>query len=251
MCLVRGIFSRPPFQGYSHFSNAELSIVQHDFAWQSAPPSLTCELLLVRHGATIYNQADPPVLQGRGINSELSEQGIAQAKATSDFLQAVKLDAIYTSRLTRARQTAELLRGPRSIEVLSFAEIEEIHVGELEGRKRTDYREHYPDHFRRFEEDPEGCGYPSGECYGDVAARAMPLLRKWLAEHLGQRILVVSHGMAIRIMLASLMGMPLRFARKMHQANCCLNTIRGRGDLVEVLTINSTSHLMGKAPIVE
>jgi broad specificity phosphatase PhoE len=208
-------------------------------------------MLLIRHGATTYNQADPPVLQGRGLDSELSPQGIAQAQATGDFLRDVKLDAIYTSRLKRAHQTAELLRSGRPIEILPFSEIEEIHVGELEGRKRTDYRDHYPDHFRRFEEDPEACGYPSGECYNDVATRAVPLIRKWLTEHGGQRVLVVSHGMAIRIMLASLLDLPLRVARKLHQANCCLNAIRARGDQIEVLTINSTSHLLGKAPIVE
>jgi broad specificity phosphatase PhoE len=225
--------------------------MQHDLSWQGAPKPDTCEMLLVRHGATLYNEADPPVLQGRGLNSELSPQGVAQAHATSAFLRDVKLDAIYTSRLTRARQTADLVRGDRSIEPISFAEIEEIHVGELEGRKRTDYRDHYPEHFQRFEEDPECCGYPAGECYADVAARAMPVMRKWLAEHAGQRVLVVSHGMAIRIMLASLIGLPLRFARKLHQANCCINAIRARGEQVEVLTINSTSHLFGKAPIVE
>lgn len=225
--------------------------MQHDLSWRGAPKPDTCEMLLVRHGATIYNEADPPVLQGRGINSELSAQGIAQARATGEFLKAIPLDAIYSSKLLRAHQTAEILRGERAIAVLPFAEIEEIHVGELEGRKRTDYREHYPEYFQRFEEDPEGCGYPSGECYRDVAERAMPLLRQWLGEHAGERILVVSHGMAIRIMLASLMGMPLRFARKLHQANCCLNAIRARGEQVEVLTINSTSHLLGKAPIVE
>lgn len=208
-------------------------------------------MLLIRHGATTYNQADPPVLQGRGIDSDLSPEGVAQAQATAEFLRGVQVDAIYTSCLSRARQTAAWLRGDRPIEIQAFAEIEEIHVGLLEGRKRTDYRDCFPDYFRRFEEDPENCGYPSGESYADVAARAMPLLRRWLVEHAGQRVLVVSHGMAIRIMLASLMGLPLRYARKMHQANCCLNTVRCRGDQIEVLTINSTSHLIGKAPVVE
>jgi broad specificity phosphatase PhoE len=225
--------------------------MQHDLTWRTAPRPDTCELLLVRHGATLYNEADPPVLQGRGIDSELSAQGMAQARATAEFLQAISLDAIYSSRLKRAHQTAAILCGQRDMEVLPFAEIEEIHVGELEGRKRTDYLEHYPEYHQKFEADPENCGYPAGECYRDVAERAMPLLRQWLGEHLGERILVVSHGMAIRIMLASLMEMPLRFARKLHQANCCINAIRAQGQRIEVLTINSTSHLLGKAPIVE
>lgn len=225
--------------------------MQHDLSWHSVPNQNTCEMILVRHGATIYNEADPPVLQGRGLHSELSAQGIAQAQATGEFLRTFPIDTIYTSRLLRAKQTAEFLRGDRANDILAFSEIEEIDVGELEGRKRTDYREHYPEHFHRFEADPENCGYPSGECYADVAARAMPRLRQWLREHAGQRILVVSHGMAIRIMLTSLMGMPLRFARKLHQANCCINAIRARGEQIEVLTINSTSHLLGKAPIIE
>ena len=100
------------------------------------------ELLLVRHGETDWNRdrrfqghADPP----------LNETGRAQARALADELAGEVIDAVYTSDLARARETAEILAARLGAEVVPLRELREIDVGEWQGLTWTEIEERYPD----------------------------------------------------------------------------------------------------------
>ena len=73
--------------------------------WHS-PEAETTQLFLVRHGATEANERRPYVLQGNGINFSLSETGRAQARSVGRFLSKFKVEAVYSSPLLRAVETA-------------------------------------------------------------------------------------------------------------------------------------------------
>ena len=79
-----------------------------------SPAPDACLLYLLRHGATDNNVANPPRLQGRLANPGLSVPGRKQVEHTADFLAARQIDAVYTSPLLRARETAAILAQPRS-----------------------------------------------------------------------------------------------------------------------------------------
>ena len=98
------------------------------------PKENTCMMYLIRHGATLNNVAVPPVLQGRGSDPELSDEGQEQARRAGEFLKEYPIDAFYSSPLTRAKQTAEAITKPHGLNIQELEEIIECDVGSWENR---------------------------------------------------------------------------------------------------------------------
>ena len=92
-----------------------------------SPAPHTCWCYLIRHAATDNNRARPPRLQGRRTDPGLSDEGHLQAKATGDYLAAGHMDAVYSSPLLHARQTAEALDAL----LHAYVEKREIKMGQI------------------------------------------------------------------------------------------------------------------------
>lgn len=206
-------------------------------------PDDTCLLYLVRHGATKNNLAQPPVLQGRGVNLGLSKDGLRQAQKTAEFFRTRPLEAAYSSNLLRSIETAQVIAAPHGLEVTQLEAITEVDVGQWEGRNWTDIAETYAEAYQRFLEDPGVHGYLGGETMTQVAERVTPALREVMANHLGQRVLVVAHNVVNRSFLAVLLGLPMSKARGVRQDNCAVNVIRYRKEEMELITLNAVFHL--------
>jgi broad specificity phosphatase PhoE len=207
------------------------------------PKSECCYLLLVRHGATANNVAQPPRLQGRRSDAELSEAGRQQSKLTADFLRPFALSAIYSSPLSRARQTAAEIAAPHGVPVTIVDGLTECDVGEWEGRSWIDIEREDPDRFRMFIADSAANPYAGGESLGEVRARIAPVFAALAEEHSGQAIAVVAHNVVNRVYLADLLGWPIAQARSIPQSNCGVNLIEHSSDAAKVLTINAALHL--------
>ena len=82
---------------------------------------------LTRHGQTVWNLDKR--LQGSG-NSELTDYGIEQTEQLKKRVDSIQLDVIYTSPLERAKKTANIIRGDRSIEIIEVDDFKEISFGE-------------------------------------------------------------------------------------------------------------------------
>ena len=203
-----------------------------------------CTLYLIRHGATDNNVAQPPVLQGCGIDGPLSEEGTQQAAAVSGLLSRIAVRAIYSSLLLRARQTAEAIARHHTAEVQTIAPLREVNVGDWEGRSWIDIARDDPSAYRAFQQNPDRFGYPGGESLTDVLQRVEPEFVKLLKRHQGDEIVVVGHNVVNRVFLAKLLHIPLRLARTIQQDNCGVNVIRQRGDDEPVVTtLNGAFHL--------
>ena len=98
----------------------------------SAAPD-TCWLYLVRHGATANNEARPPRLQGRRTDPALSDEGQEQSRETGRLLASQRIEAVYTSPLLRARQTARAIAEPHGLPVEVVDDLIEVDVGRWEG----------------------------------------------------------------------------------------------------------------------
>jgi broad specificity phosphatase PhoE len=206
-------------------------------------PDDVCLLYLVRHGATVNNLANPPVLQGRGVNLGLSAEGVRQAQKTAQFLRRRPLSSAYSSVLARAVETAEIIVAPHGLEVNQLEAITEVDVGLWEGRSWTEIAQTDAEAYRLFLEDAGAHGYLGGETLSQVEARVVPALRETMARHLGQRVLVVAHNVVNRAFLASLLQLPMSRARTLRQDNGCVNIIRYREGEMEVVTMNAVFHL--------
>ena len=213
------------------------------------PAPDTCWLYLVRHGATANNRADPPRLQGRRTDPPLSAEGREQARQTGQLLAGCTLDAVYSSPLLRARQTAEEIAGPQGVPVQVVDELIEVDVGVWEGRSWEEIEKTDPEAHQAFMTDATLHPYLGGENLDTVLARAGPAFQRLMESSRGRLIVVVAHNVVNRAYLAHLIGMPVARYRSIPQDNCGLTLLRYRGGRAKVVTINAVLHLCrGQGP---
>lgn len=147
------------------------------------------ELYLVRHGETDWNAARR--IQGR-TDIPLNDAGRAQARQAAELLARRRWDAVYSSPLSRAHETASIIAERLGIdEVTDVAELVERDYGDAEGMSFEQIEALYP----------EGVRVPGQETRAEVAARVVAALLALAERHPGERLLVVSHGGAIRSVL--------------------------------------------------
>ena len=146
-------------------------------------------IYLVRHGETDWNLAKR--IQG-STDIPLNDTGRAQAATTGQLLDRRSWDAIYSSPLGRARETAEIIARETGLDspVLVDALVERQY-GDAEGLDYRTIEERYP----------LGAPVPGREEREDVAARVLPAIMSIADEHPGESIIIVSHGGVIRTIL--------------------------------------------------
>lgn len=208
-----------------------------------APDPTVTRLFLVRHGSTEANEHRPFVLQGCEIDGPLTPTGHGQAAEMAEFLVDVEFSAIYASPMLRALQTAAHCAEPRGLRVVPVESLKECRVGRWQGLSWDQIRERDPVECERFLADPARQPHPNGESYQDLLSRVAPAIDGILASHSGQNVLVVAHNMVNRAYLAHLLGIDLRFARRIRQTNCCVNIIHRGSEFTDVVTVNSVWHL--------
>ncbi|MFL5952935.1 MAG: histidine phosphatase family protein [Gaiellaceae bacterium] len=141
-------------------------------------------ILLARHGETDWNRdgiwqgwADPP----------LNEAGRAQARELAEQLRHVAFDAVYSSDLRRAHETAELVAAPHRVPVIAEPGLREIDIGSWSGLTRAEIEARFPDGER-----------PDGETREQHAARVLAAVERIARDNPGGRILLVTHGGTMR-----------------------------------------------------
>lgn len=147
------------------------------------------ELYLVRHGETDWNAARR--IQG-STDIPLNDIGRSQAARTADLLAGRTFDAVLSSPLSRAAETADIIAARLGLaEPLRIPAMVERRYGAAEG---LDYRTIDTLY-------PPGTSVPGRESRGKVAARALRALLEIARDHVGQRLCVVTHGGVIRAVL--------------------------------------------------
>ena len=141
-------------------------------------------ILLARHGETDWNRegrwqgwADPP----------LNEQGRSQARELAEQLRSTPFDAVYSSDLARAYETAVIVAAPHGMPVIGDAGLREIDVGSWSGLTRAELQARFPDGDR-----------PDGETRDQHRERVHAAVERIARANLGRRILIVTHGGTMR-----------------------------------------------------
>jgi broad specificity phosphatase PhoE len=198
-------------------------------------------LAIVRHAETGQNRDG--IVQGRADNP-LSDLGLKQAEAVGDYLGGRELSAVYTSPLTRARQTAEAIGARRGLTATVVPDLVEMDIGEMEGLTGPEFRQRFPDFLRAWMS--EGAGtvpMPGGESLVEVQTRA------WAAiEHIGSRsdggtVAVVSHNFVVLSVLCRVLGLPLHHFRRMRHHVAGVSLVEWGGGQTRLLSFNDVCHL--------
>jgi glutamate-1-semialdehyde 2,1-aminomutase len=199
------------------------------------------EIIIIRHGETEWNKTGR--FQGHS-DVPLSAEGRAQAEALGRNLAVDHVDAIYASDLTRAMETAAPLAARFGLPVISDPQLRELNFGAWEGRNFNDVNAENPNAMKNFYTDPEQADIPESEPFPEFQRRIAGRVREIVAQERGKRIVIVSHGASIRILLADLLSMPIRSIWHLSQLNTAVNKIRFEDDGFAVVTLmNDTSHL--------
>ncbi|HVU09095.1 MAG TPA: histidine phosphatase family protein [Verrucomicrobiae bacterium] len=165
-------------------------------------------LLLIRH-AEVERRYQSAF--GGQIDMNLSERGHEQAKILADYLRGKKFDALYTSPMKRAQQTIapflKLKNGASRQKILPA--LREVHFGDWTGFNWEQVREKFGVHPYDWLDEIDLGRVPNGESGIEFRARVEPCLQKIIQKHRGEIVGIFCHGGVIRMMLSTLLGLPL------------------------------------------
>jgi probable phosphoglycerate mutase len=169
-------------------------------------------ILLARHGESDWNRAK----RWQGFaDRPLTDLGRRQAEELADRLEGTELDAIYSSDLQRARETAEAVARRRELEVRTTPDLREVDVGSWSGLTRAEAEARYPEAYARWLHGGEG--WEDGETYEQLQARVVRAMTLIAAAHDGGQVLVVAHGGTIRAIHASALGVDVHTYRRIQR----------------------------------
>jgi broad specificity phosphatase PhoE len=167
-------------------------------------------VLLARHGQSDWNASRR--WQGRA-DRPLTGRGREQARALAARLAHIELDAVYSSDLRRARETAEEVARVQGLGVIEVPDLAEVDVGSWSGLTREEAQERFPAGYHRWLNGEPG--WEDGETYEEMAERVLAAVLMIAAEHEGGRALVVSHGGPIRAIHAAALGLDVHSYRRL------------------------------------
>ncbi len=183
---------------------------------------MTTRLCIVRHGETAWNAEHR--VQGQ-LDVPLSATGQAQAAATAKVLSREKFDAVYSSDLSRARQTAQHTATLLSMNIVEDKDLRERHYGIFERLTYAEVKVRYPEDYARFDaRDPE-YAFRTGESLRDFYARSIAVISRIAGRHEGQNILVFTHGGVLDMLYRSIAGLAISAQRDFGIPNAGLNRI--------------------------
>ena len=123
------------------------------------------EIILARHGETAWNVAE--IFRGK-IDIELNETGMKQAELLAEYLSSIKIDAIYSSPLKRALQTAEAIAGHNKLKVNIAPGLTDFNFGKWQSLSHQEVKDKYKELYAEWFSRPERVKMPDGESLDDV-----------------------------------------------------------------------------------
>jgi probable phosphoglycerate mutase len=160
-------------------------------------------ILLARHGETVFN------VEGRWqgqSDSPLTERGVQQARELARALEAEPVAAVYSSDLERALNTAAEVAGLHRQEVRTDTRLREMNTGLWTGKNRDQIDVEFPGSLQAWRVRPAAAHMPQGETLEAAQTRALEFFNERMPGHLGQTIVVVTHGGVGQAILVNAMG---------------------------------------------
>jgi len=202
-------------------------------------------ILLIRHGETAWNAVRR--LQGH-IDIPLNEEGERQAQALGRALAADKLDAVVSSDLQRAMQTAQAVASHHAGTTLQTdAQLRERAYGVFEGMLYQDIQDEYPADFQLWQTRDIDAVMPHGERFAESFRqfydRAIGALRHVAATHAGQTVAVVAHGGVLECAYREARGIQLDSPRDFQVKNASINRFNYVGGKLVLTSWGEVAHL--------
>ena len=195
----------------------------------------------LRHGETAWNA------EGRVCGSTdipLSDAGRRQAQALAQRLQSTTIETLYSSPLSRALGTAQVVGEAIGREPIVDNRLVELNYGAWEGQTFEEIKRGDPALYQAWDADPGSLAPPQGETGAHVIARVTPFLVELAHRHQNGNVAVVCHKTVCRLLACHMKGMPLaEYRRLIPMENAALNIFETVDEDWRVVTLNDTAHL--------
>jgi len=163
-------------------------------------------IYLLRHGEVLH--AETRRFIGH-LDVPLSCRGERQCAAQADALQGVTLAAIFSSDLSRARRSAEIIAAPHGLIPVETPALREMSMGRWEGLTADEIRRREPEAFADWMARVGEFPFPEGESVPDLLERAWPAFASIASEFAGHAVAIVAHGGTNRALLCQALETPL------------------------------------------
>jgi probable phosphomutase (TIGR03848 family) len=203
-------------------------------------PRHTTVVCLVRHGTT---PTTGKVLPGRARGLHLADSGREEAARVAEHFRGRAVDAIYSSPLERARETAAPMAAVLGLGVVVERGLLECDYGEWTGGELTKLRR-LPE-WKTVQRYPSGWRFPGGESFAELQTRIHDTILDLCKRHEGQAIVAVSHADCIKAAVSLALGQPLDLFQRIVIGPCSQTVVAYGPEGPAVLTVNSYGPAIG------
>ena len=199
-------------------------------------------LFLVRHGRTGWNKEQ--IFRGTK-DVPLDAVGREEALMVGERLNGEGLRAVYSSPLSRAKETAEAIARFHSLEVQVMAGLNDLNFGEWEGLSLLAVKKQYPDLYHQWLQTPHQVVFPGGEGLDAVRSRAMKVVEEIIERHPQETVALVSHRVVLKVLICALLGLDNSHFWNIGQDTTAVNCFHHQDDRWIAALLNDTCHLKG------
>ena len=198
-------------------------------------------IIAVRHGETAWN-VDTRI-QGQ-LDIALNEKGRWQAQRLARSLAASEpMAALYSSDLLRARDTAQSIADATGLTVVTEPGLRERAFGKFEGKTFAELEAAWPEETLRWRQRDPDWAPPGGESLKAMRDRVLRTVQTLAARHLGEQIVLVTHGGALDALYRAAAGLDIRAPRTWLLGNASINRLLWTPDSLTVVGWSDTAHL--------
>jgi 2,3-bisphosphoglycerate-dependent phosphoglycerate mutase len=202
------------------------------------------EILLIRHGETAWNAKRR--LQGH-LDIPLNEEGERQAAALGRALRDESLDAVFSSDLQRARQTAQAIADPRGLPVHLDRGLRERCYGAFEGMLYGEISQRYPEAYAAWQARDIDARFPEGvhvaETLREFSQRVVSTITRIITENKYRRVAMVAHGGVLECAYRAAQGLGFSRARDFDIFNASVNRFTWDGENLKIEHWGDITHL--------
>jgi len=197
-------------------------------------------VVLVRHGRTEWNKGQ--IFRGT-VDIPLDEQGRNEAACARDWLDAETFHAAYSSPLSRAVETAEIILEPHGTPVVMHDGLTDLNYGDWQGKPNEEVKRVYPELYQQWQTAPHTVVFPEGEGLNAVRHRSLAAVEEVVANHPGETVLLAAHRVVNKVLIAALLGLGDSHFWEIGQDTAALNEFVYQEGKWICRLMNDTCHL--------
>ena len=221
---------------------------------------MVLRLVFVRHGLSSFNKKG--IVQGRSNDSYLTKEGYEQAESAGKVLNGINFDAIYSSPLIRASETANTIEKcfKKNYEIHLDENLLEVNLEKWSGFTIDEIKNKYPDDYLNWKNDPENLILKNKDNNNYQPIKDLYIQAKRFTDYLflnykseeETNILIIAHNAILRCIILSLIKRPRKGFRKIKLDNASISIINIQKNKAlinsQIECINQTSHLGKNIP---